>query len=94
MKFRILSEAAQDLVHAVEYYETMSSGLGKDFLDEFEKTVSRICRFPDAWAQVSPNLRRSMMRRFPYAVFYFRDGEDIIVSGVADLRRDPKNIPK
>jgi plasmid stabilization system protein ParE len=93
-KFRILSAASRDLTNAVEYYETQSCGLGRDFLDEFENTVSRVCRFPDAWASVSPGLRRCLMRRFPYAVFYSRNNEEIIISGVADLRMNPENVPK
>lgn len=93
-KFRILSIAAQDLANAIEYYETKSAGLGDDFLDEYERTISRICRFPEAWAPVSPNQRRCLMRRFPYDVFYSRTGEEIIVTGVADLRMDPEKIRK
>lgn len=93
-KFRILSIAAQDLVNAIEYYETKSVGLGVDFLDEYERTISRICRFPESWAPVSPNQRRCLMRRFPYAVFYSKTGEEIIVTGVADLRMDPEKIRK
>jgi len=93
-QFRILSIAAQELASAVEYYETKSVGLGSDFLDEYERTISRICRFPEAWAPVSPNQRRCLMRRFPYAVFYSGAGEEIIVTGVADLRMDPEKIQK
>jgi hypothetical protein len=93
-KFLILSIAAQDLANAIEYYETKSVGLGGDFLDEYERTISRICRFPEAWANVSPNQRRCLMRRFPYAVFYSVTGEEIIVTGVADLRMDPEKIRK
>lgn len=94
IKFRIFSAAARDLANAVEYYETQSSGLGSDFLDEFERTVSRICRFPDAWALVSSRMRRCLMRRFPYAVFYSRNNEEIIIAGVADLRMNPEKLPK
>ncbi len=89
-KLRILSIAAQDLANAIEYYETKSAGLGGDFLDEYERTISRICRFPEAWAPVSPNQRRCLMRRFPYAMM----GEEIIVTGVADLRMNPEKIRK
>lgn len=93
-KFRILSIAAQDLASAMEYYETKSVGLGGDFLDEYERTISRIYKFPEAWATVSPNQRRCLMRRFPYAVFYSRVGEELIITGVADLRMDPEKIQK
>ena len=35
MKVRILSAAANDLIKAIDYYESQSDGLGDDFLDEY-----------------------------------------------------------
>ena len=75
-------------------FESKSVGLGGDFLEEYERTITRICKFPEAWAPVSPNQRRCLMRRFPYAVFYSRVGGEIIITGVADLRVDPEKIQK
>ena len=90
MKYRIVSLAAEDLAGAVKYYEDQSVGLGNDFLDEFEAAVDRICQCPEAWRKVSHNHRRNLLRRFPYAVLYYYDGNEIIVSGVMNLRMDPE----
>jgi plasmid stabilization system protein ParE len=92
MKVRILSAAANDLTTAMDYYESQSDGLGADFLDEYEKTISRICKFPEAWTCVNSDLRRCLMRRFPYAVFYTVAAEEILVTAIADLRMDPDSI--
>ncbi|TLU87873.1 MAG: type II toxin-antitoxin system RelE/ParE family toxin [Chlorobium sp.] len=90
MKYRIVSLAAEDLAGAVNYYEAQRAGLGSDFLDEFEASLDRICQCPDAWREVSHNHRRHLFRRFPYAVLYYNDGNEIIVSGVMNLRMDPE----
>ncbi len=90
MKYRIVSLAAEDLAGAVNYYESQSAGLGADFLDEFEASVDRICQCPEAWRVVSHNHRRHLFRRFPYAVLYYSDCNEIIVSGVMNLRMDPE----
>lgn len=76
----------------MDYYELQSDGLGYDFLDEYEKTLSRIWRFPEAWTLVTSYLRRCLMRRFPYAVFYTIMEEEIVISAVAELRMDPDYI--
>ncbi len=89
MKFRILSPAADDLAKAVEYYESQILGLGYDFLAEYETTIARICRFPKAWAQISPNHRRCLMRRFPFAILYAIENEEILVSGIMNLHLNP-----
>lgn len=94
MKVRILSAATSDLIKTIDYYESQSGGLGADFLDEYEKTISRICKFPEAWTCLDSHLRRCLMRRFPYAVFYTVTEEEIIVTAIADLRMDPENIRK
>ncbi|NTW68661.1 MAG: hypothetical protein HGB23_02285 [Chlorobiaceae bacterium] len=49
MNYRIISLAVEDLSGAVRYYDSQSSGLGADFLDEFEASMSRICQCPEAW---------------------------------------------
>ncbi len=89
MNYRILSVAARDLTDAIEFYERQSGGLGEQFLDEYESVIRRILDFPEAWTPISPNQRRCLVRRFPYAVLYAHDGNEILVTGIADLRRDP-----
>ena len=93
IKFRILSDALKDLASAIQYYETESPGLGADFLSEYEKAISRIRQFPEAWSPVNASLRRCLLRRFPYAVFYSKEGNFIVISAVSDLRRDPERLP-
>jgi len=89
MKYRLLSVAAEDLAEAIEFYERQSAGLGSRFLDEFEAAIQRLLRCPEAWTTISPNQRRCLFRRFPFAILYAIDGRDIIVTAVMDLRMDP-----
>ena len=94
MKFRILSAAAVDLTAAIAYYENQSPGLGLDFLEEYEAAVLLVCKFPTAWSKISPNHRRCLMRRFPFAILYCQEQGEIIVSGVMDLRMHPEKQQK
>ncbi len=90
MNYRILSVAAEDLTEAIGFYERQSSGLGAQFLDEYEATLRRIWDCPEAWTAISPNQRRCLLRRFPFAVLYSHAGDELFVTGVMDLRMDPK----
>jgi len=89
MKYRILSVAARDMADAIEFYENQSSGLGLEFLDEFECVMQRIFNCPNAWTSVSPNQRRCLFRRFPFAVLYAQNQSEILVTAIMDLRFDP-----
>lgn len=92
MRHKILSVASQDLTDGVIYYEDRSPGLGLDFLDEYEATLSPIFRTPEGWRRVSPRHRRCRFRRFPFAIIYTQVEDFFLVTGVMDLRKDPQNL--
>lgn len=95
MTYRLLSLAEAELAEAAAWYEQQASGLDQLLLDEFEATMERVLRFPEAWTQVSARHRRCIFRRFPFAVIYSGPESDIIrVAAVADLRRDPERMER
>jgi len=78
-------EAHADVLQATDYYNAQSLGLGFDFLDEFEDTVSLIREAPLLFTLVDAPIRRALFHRFPYGVFYVSgadDTPDIIVAVV------------
>ena len=89
MTYRFLSPAESDLAQAMYYYDRASPGLGLEFLNEVERTVQRIILNPEAWTRVSSHSRRCRTRRFPYGVFYSIHEDEVVISGVMDLRRHP-----
>ncbi|MCD4819839.1 MAG: type II toxin-antitoxin system RelE/ParE family toxin [Candidatus Cloacimonetes bacterium] len=60
-----------ELREIMKYYNKCSQGLGAEFLDEFEQQILKILSMPARWMIVENDIRRSLMRRFPY-VIYFR----------------------
>jgi plasmid stabilization system protein ParE len=92
VSYRLLSVAEAELVEAAKWYEKQAPGLGQQFLDEFEATMDRVTRFPEAWTRISNRHRRCRFRRFPYAVIYSRTESSIRVAAVADMRRDPERM--
>jgi toxin ParE1/3/4 len=79
-----------ELEEVRDYYESQSLGLGQDFVDEFERQVLKIAAMPERWMIVRRDLRRSLMKRFPYVIF-FRIIEDdgIRVTVVKHEKRHP-----
>ncbi|MGH9479727.1 MAG: hypothetical protein ACRD1A_10885, partial [Terriglobales bacterium] len=51
--------------------------------------LESVCRNPRAFPTVHKNIRRAIMHRFPYAVFYGLDGATVIVLAVVHGRRWP-----
>jgi plasmid stabilization system protein ParE len=67
--------AEAEILEAVQFYERRVPGLGERFLHEFETAIDEIQKGPERWRVVEGDLRRFVMRRFPYGIYY-RTGED------------------
>jgi toxin ParE1/3/4 len=63
-------EAESEFVEAAEWYEARSPGLGAEFLRALDATIAGIERNRFVQATVFGEVRRALMRRFPYGVFY------------------------
>jgi plasmid stabilization system protein ParE len=74
---------------AIDYYEDIEKGLGYDFSLETFSALERIIAFPKAWLVIEDDIRRSLVRRFPYGILYAEEQDKIYVVAVMHLHRDP-----
>jgi plasmid stabilization system protein ParE len=63
---------------------------GLEFLDELDRVVRMIKSFPLAASEIEPEIRRSLLARFPYAIVYGIDDQTIVVIAVAHTHRKPR----
>ncbi len=82
-------DAKSELLHAVNYYEDIHSGLGLEFSVEVHDTIERILSYPEAWAKVSEEIRRCQVNRFPYGVLYSVEEDEIYVLAIMNLNKEP-----
>jgi plasmid stabilization system protein ParE len=71
-------EAETDLQSAFDWYEQRRVGLGMAFREAVNGTIARIAESPRAYPVRYRELRRALVQRFPYAVYY-RPNDDVIV---------------
>ena len=89
-KLVVAPEAEEDIDAAYGWYEARRRGLGAEFLDRVDACVQVLLRWPLAFEIVHENYRRSLVRRFPYAVFYeYADGT-VTIYAVFHTARDPQ----
>lgn len=84
-----LPAAEAEMLEAARFYDDRSRGLGHDFLDEVERTTESIVEQPYSGAKISGNIRRRILRRFPFGVLYTVEPDRILVVAVMHLRRRP-----
>jgi len=87
-------QVGRDLAAAFEYYEPQRQGLGEDFLAAARAVFEAIERYPQMFAQVHGEVRRAIVSKFPYAVFYRLEPDRILVLAVLHTARDPKLWPR
>ena len=89
MTFSFHPEAEAEFLDAIEYYESLESGLGYDFAIEVRTAIQRAEAFPLAWASLDGDVRRSLLRRFPFGVVYAEDSDGLFILAVMHLHRAP-----
>ncbi len=70
MTIRFRSEAASDVALAREWHDAQRSGLGNEFVEALENLIDLISDLPEAFPEIAVGLRRALLGRFPYAVYY------------------------
>lgn len=83
-------EAENDIAATAQWYEERRPGLSLEFRSALDQTLSSIESNPELYARVYRSLRRALLRRFPYGVFYVQRAEGMVVVAVLHTSRDPR----
>ena len=86
----IRPEAETEIKEAYEWYEEQRLGLGDDFLLNIDAALCSIQREPEICAPLYKNIRRILIRRFPYSIFYMIESRKVIVMAVIHAKRHPR----
>ena len=86
----IRPEAEAELGEAFEWYESRVQGLGSEFLLAIDATLSGILRNPLQHPLVHKTVRRALLRRFPYEIFFVLGNHHIVILSVFHAKRNPK----
>ncbi len=82
-------DAEIDLEEAAAWYELQRRRLGHEFLDQALCTFSHIEDNPYLYPVVYRDIRRAVMNRFPFAVYYQMKEETAVVIAVMHGSRHP-----
>jgi plasmid stabilization system protein ParE len=96
MAFRLKfsARALREIGEAQEWYELQSPGLGEEFISAMELQLKRLEQAPLLYAEVIPGVRRALLPRFPYGMFYAVQENLIQVLAVLHDARNPGLRPK
>jgi plasmid stabilization system protein ParE len=84
--------AELDIAEAQVWYETQQSGLGAEFRSEVSRVIDQLAATPLIYQVVHRDIRRAIVRRFPYLVWYRIAAETVIVLACTYAGRDPERV--
>ncbi len=91
MRIRLLSIAVDDIESGRRFYERQQAGLGDYFLDSLFSDIDSLLLYAGIHQKVF-GYYRTLSRRFPYAIYYRIEEEEIQVWRVLDCRQNPASI--
>jgi len=89
MTYAFHPEASVEFEGAVAYYEGRGPGLGLDLALEVEAAIQNILALPEAWPILEGDIRRCLVRRFPYGILYVVGTPEVWILAVMHLHRAP-----
>lgn len=81
--------AAAELESAFEWYRARDERIAAAFSTEVSHAIEMIARAPRRWPRSGINLRKFVLRRFPFLILYRELPSSIQIVAVAHGRRRP-----
>ncbi len=82
-------EARVDLLDAFHWYQKQQAGLGHDFKLCVDNALSKLVKNPSFYKKVHNDIRRVIIKKFPFGIFYVVQENEVIILAVLHARRNP-----
>ncbi|MBX3226265.1 MAG: type II toxin-antitoxin system RelE/ParE family toxin [Labilithrix sp.] len=94
MKLQVLARARAEIEKTARWYEK-KAGLGEAFVSEIDTILRRVAALPLSYPPHPDDrdARRALVGRFPYAVAFVVEADQIVVVAITHLRRRPRRRP-
>jgi plasmid stabilization system protein ParE len=88
-RVRFVAPARAEFLAEVFFYNQVAPGQGARFAVAVEEATARALTFPLSGSPSEPNVRRVVVKNFPFSVVYRPETDGIVVFAVAHHSRRP-----
>lgn len=89
MRYEFHPDALAEYEKAAKYYAGCQKGLELQFITAVEYTIQQIIEAPERWRILGEDIRRCLVRVFPYAVLYSIEKDYVLIIAVMHCHREP-----
>ena len=82
--------AAAEVVNAITWYARPEINKASAFVLELERTEAHLHANPELYQRIEDEIRRAVLRRFPYSLFYVIEQNEVIVLACMHHHQKPK----
>jgi toxin ParE1/3/4 len=86
--------AGEDILEIARWYDVQLPGLGNRFENDLEFTVEKLLLHPHNYSALFGKIRKIVLQKFPYLVFFEILEDEIHVYGVIHTKRKPVAMKK
>ncbi len=84
--------AEQEFDDSIAWYEGQREGFGQAFRVAIEESFQRIAANPEWFPEVRGQVRRAVVRRFPFVVHFLIEKERVVILSVFHASREPEQV--
>jgi len=89
MKWKFHPGASEEYLEATRHYTGIDQKLGLAFVQCVEFGIQQITETPLCWREIEEDIRRYLITRFPFGIYYTIEDEFILVVSVMHMKRRP-----
>jgi len=89
----IRRKAELQAAKARDWYDAQFEGLGDRFIGELEAAIKKAHENPLHYQKIRLEIRRVLLRRFPYALFFVAQEQRVVVLAVLRQSESPQKWP-
>ncbi len=89
MRVEFHPEAEDEFAEAAQFYKQRGHTLGQRFARELWSTIDRVVATPERWRVIEGDVRKCVVRVFPYGVLYTIEADFILIVAIAHGKRQP-----
>jgi toxin ParE1/3/4 len=90
VKAKLTPEADLDAQGGILWYDERDRELGVDFLRKVNDCITAIQENPQKYPIVHGQMRRALVRRFPYEIIFEIEDDEIIIYAIYHCARNPE----
>ena len=89
MTWKFHPQASAEYLEACQYYAAIDRHLGVAFAHSVETAIDQIVQRPAVWTVIEEDVRRYLLKRFPYGIHFTIEDAFVLIVSVAHMKRRP-----